>query len=84
MNDYEIIQGRCENKLIDIKTGSVDAVITDPPYGVNIAGWDNQIPDNKLLYECLRVSGDGSVIWFGAAKTELLENVDLGASIYNQ
>ena len=45
---------------------SVDAIITDPPYGVGIAEWDNAMPPQEFLSECLRISKN-SVVWFGAA-----------------
>ena len=44
---------------------SVDAVVTDPPYGLDVAEWDVAIP-YELLGEMLRVSA-GPVVWFGAA-----------------
>lgn len=45
---------------------SVDAVITDPPYGTKVATWDKEVPPQEILTECLRVS-KGAVVWFGAA-----------------
>ncbi|CAB4138251.1 putative methylase [uncultured Caudovirales phage] len=62
--------------LASLKDGSVDAVITDPPYGVDHEGnsayddrrdgWEARIA--SLLPEMLRVSR-GSVLWFGASPT---------------
>ncbi len=43
----------------------VDAVVTDPPYGVEAAAWDERVP-YELLTDFLRAC-DGPVIWFGAA-----------------
>lgn len=45
--------------------GSVDAVVTDPPYGIDVADWDGRVP-YQALQEMLRVS-TGAVVWFGAA-----------------
>jgi DNA modification methylase len=47
---------------------SVDAVISDPPYGAGIASWDMEIPPQEILTECLRVS-KGPVVWFGGRST---------------
>ena len=63
----ELILGDCLEVLKDMPDKSVDAVITDPPYGIDIAAWDSAMPDQGLLDELLRVS-IGSVVWFGSAK----------------
>lgn len=44
---------------------SVEAVITDPPYGVDFAEWDTP-PDDTAVDEFLRVAR-GPVVMFGAA-----------------
>jgi site-specific DNA-methyltransferase (adenine-specific) len=62
--------GDCLDVLRTMEAGSVDAVVTDPPYGVNIASWDKAIPPQSFLVECLRVSR-GAVVWFGAASPAL-------------
>jgi len=56
----------CLDVLPQLEAGSVDAVVTDPPYGVNIAAWDGEMPPQHILTDCLRVAV-GAVIWFGAA-----------------
>src|SRR5215831_6334815 len=55
--------GDCREVLPTL--GRVDAVVTDPPYGVNYAAWDGDIPPQGILTECLRIAGP--VVWFGAA-----------------
>lgn len=35
MAEWKVIQGDCLDHLRDIPAGTVDAVITDPPYGIN-------------------------------------------------
>lgn len=62
----ELYCADCLDKLPELADESVDAVITDPPYGVQAAGWDSEIPPQFVLDECLRISR-GPVIWFGAA-----------------
>lgn len=58
--------GDCLEILPTLEAGSVDAVVTDPPYGVQAAKWDDEIPPQEVLDHCLRISR-GPVIWFGAA-----------------
>jgi DNA modification methylase len=60
--------------LAGLPDKSVSSVISDPPYGVNIAGWDNEVPPQSILTECLRVSA-GAVIWFGAAPPRVMKAV---------
>lgn len=43
----------------------VDAIITDPPYGVNIADWDAEVP-YSILPILLNLS-KGPVVWFGSS-----------------
>lgn len=51
--------------LPTLADGSFDAVISDPPYGINVAEWDATVPYH-LLAEYLRIAR-GAVILFGAA-----------------
>lgn len=62
--------GDCLEVMRGMADGIADAVICDPPYGVNLAKWDSDIPPQEILDECLRVSS-GAVVWFGGAKTVL-------------
>jgi site-specific DNA-methyltransferase (adenine-specific) len=39
-----IIQGDCLQVLRELPDGCVDAVVTDPPYGVDKAEWDERFP----------------------------------------
>ena len=55
----------CRDILPTLITDSVDAVITDPPYGVGIDSWDKEVPYD-LITEFLRIA-KGSVVWFGSA-----------------
>lgn len=62
--------------LRGLPNGSVDSVISDPPYGANVAEWDKDIPPQAILTECLRVS-NGPVVWFGAADPLFMQNIFL-------
>jgi DNA modification methylase len=64
--DIKLHLGDCLDVLRTLPDNSVDAVVTDPPYGVGVAAWDAEIPPQEVLTECLRVSR-GPVVWFGAA-----------------
>lgn len=57
--------GDCLEMLPEMEAGSVDAVVTDPPYGVDIAAWDCRVP-HELCYEFHRIAR-GPIVWFGAA-----------------
>ena len=61
-----VVEGDALDVLRSMPDGSVDAVIMDPPYGVDAAEWDSELPPQSWLSECLRVSR-GPVLWFGAA-----------------
>jgi len=60
-----VICGDALEVMRQMPDGCVDAVITDPPYGVEAAKWDGRVP-YEVLPELLRVSR-GLVLWFGAA-----------------
>ena len=40
----DLRQGDCLEIMKDIESGSVDAIITDPPYGTTACKWDSVIP----------------------------------------
>jgi len=42
--DVTLYLGDCLEILPTLAAGSVDAVVTDPPYGCNKAEWDNKFP----------------------------------------
>ena len=64
----EIIHGDCLEVLPTLAAGSVDCVVTDPPYGINFrdAAWDTVIPD--WLGEARRVA---DVVAFTTCPTTL-------------
>ena len=39
-----LMQGDCLELMKDIPDGSVDLVLTDPPYGTTACKWDSVIP----------------------------------------
>jgi site-specific DNA-methyltransferase (adenine-specific) len=51
----------------DIKSGSIDAIITDPPYGTTACKWDSVI-DFTLMWEQLNrvIKPNGAIVLFGS------------------
>jgi len=63
----QLIKGECIEQMKLIPTGSVDAIITDPPYGTTACKWDSVI-DFKLMWEQLNriIKPNGAIVLFGA------------------
>lgn len=58
--------------LKTLADSSIDAVVTDPPYGLKLLGkkWDYDVPSVDFWQECLRVLKPGGfVVSFGGART---------------
>lgn len=57
----QIILGDCLEKLKEMKSNSVDSIVTDPPYGLSFLGkhWDHDVPTTEIWSECLRVLKPG-------------------------
>lgn len=71
MAKEHLLHGDCIELLPTLPSASVDCVVTDPPYGANVAKWDRDIPPQCVLDECLRISR-GAVVWFGGAVAPLI------------
>jgi site-specific DNA-methyltransferase (adenine-specific) len=65
-----IYHGDCREVLPSLADQSVDAVLTDPPYGVALADWD-RLPVQWELDQMLRAS-KGTVALFGAARPDCI------------
>lgn len=67
-----VVEGDALQVLTTLPDGCVDAVVTDPPYGVQWRGvaWDTDIPSPQTVAELLRVA-QGSVLLFGASRRML-------------
>lgn len=71
-NTFDIQRGDCLSKLPHIETESIDAVITDPPYGLGFLGhdWDALPPGKEVFCELLRVlKPGGHALVFGGTRT---------------
>ena len=56
-SDYinKVICGDCLEVMRGIPDNSVDLVLTDPPYGINKAVWDKEVPEG-YIEEAFRIS----------------------------
>jgi DNA modification methylase len=69
---YTIIQGDNRKTLKTIPDASIDAIVTDPPYGIDFLGksWDANTGALETYQECLRVlKPGGHILAFSAART---------------
>jgi site-specific DNA-methyltransferase (adenine-specific) len=69
---YTIIQGDNRETLKTIPDNSIDAIVTDPPYGIDFLGksWDANTGALETYQECLRVlKPGGHILAFSAART---------------
>ena len=57
-----LMQGDCLELMKQIPDGSVDMVLTDPPYGTTALEWDKIIPFESLWFELERVITENGVI----------------------
>ena len=63
----KLIHGDCLEKLKDIRTQSIDLILTDPPYGTTQCKWDNTISFEPLWKELKRIIKDnGCIALFGS------------------
>jgi site-specific DNA-methyltransferase (adenine-specific) len=69
---YQIIQGDNREALRTLADNSIDAIVTDPPYGIDFLGkaWDANTGALETYQECLRVlKPGGHILAFSAART---------------
>ena len=72
MQDYEIINADCLGAMQEMPDWCVDAIVTDPPYGLAFMGanWDHNVPSVSYWSECLRVAKPGAhLLCFGGTRT---------------
>jgi site-specific DNA-methyltransferase (adenine-specific) len=68
----QIIHGDCFEVLKTIPDGSIDLILTDPPYGLSFMGknWDHGVPGVQFWIEALRVAKPGAHLFaFGGTRT---------------
>lgn len=67
-----ILTGDVLDVLPTLNTDSFDAMLTDPPYGLEFMGrdWDKVVPGSDVWRECLRVLKPGALaLVFGGTRT---------------
>ena len=63
----ELWHGDCLELMKQIPDGSIDAVITDPPYGTTACKWDSVIPFEPMWSELKRIiKHNGAIVLFGS------------------
>ena len=73
MGEYVLHHGDCLEVLRTLADRSVDAVVTDPPYGLAFMGkrWDYDVPAVDVWAECLRVlKPGGHLLAFAGTRTQ--------------
>jgi len=67
MTNIDLRQGDCLELMKDIPDGSIDAIITDPPYGTTACKWDSVIPFEPMWAELKRIiKPNGAIVLFGS------------------
>ena len=64
---FNLICGDCLESMKNIASKSIDAIITDPPYGTTQCKWDTAIPF-KPMWESLNriIKPNGAIVLFGS------------------
>src|SRR5690606_9307874 len=72
VNDIRVIHGDSIESMRAMPEASIDAIVTDPPYGLGFMGkaWDDLPPGEEWARECLRVlKPGGHLLAFGGSRT---------------
>lgn len=70
---FTLYPGDCLESLKKLPDNSVDAIVTDPPYGLSFMGkrWDYDVPGTEVWAECLRVlKPGGHLLAFAGTRTQ--------------
>ena len=61
------MQGDCLERMKEIESGSVDMILTDPPYGITSCEWDLIIPLEPMWEQLKRlIKPNGAIALFGS------------------
>ena len=67
IGDCELYLGDCLERMKEIADGSVDMVLTDPPYGTTACKWDSIIPLEPMWEQLKRIiKPNGAIVLFGS------------------
>lgn len=73
MEINKVYHGDCLNVIKNIADNTIDAIVTDPPYGLSFMGkkWDYDVPSVEIWIECLRVLKPGGyLLSFAGTRTQ--------------
>jgi site-specific DNA-methyltransferase (adenine-specific) len=73
MSAFTLRHGDCLDVLRGMESASIDAIVTDPPYGLSFMGkrWDYDVPSVEIWAECLRVlKPGGHLLAFAGTRTQ--------------
>ncbi len=63
----QLFCGDCLESMKEIESGSIDAIITDPPYGTTACKWDSIIPLEPMWEQLKRIiKPSGAIVLFGS------------------
>lgn len=68
MTDVTLMQGDCLEMMKTIPDGSVDMVLTDPPYGTTACKWDSVIPFEPMWEQLKRITKKNGAIVMTASQ----------------
>lgn len=81
MSNMNLMLGDCLERMKEIPDGSVDMVLTDPPYGTTACKWDNIIPFDLMWKELKRVTKENGAILICASQpftsTLIVSNIEM-------
>lgn len=72
MSTWRVEHGDCRDVMRAMPDASVDAIVSDPPYGLAFMGkgWDHAVPGVEFWAEALRVAKPGAhLVAFGGSRT---------------
>jgi site-specific DNA-methyltransferase (adenine-specific) len=68
MSEVKLMLGDCLERMKEIEDGSVDMVLTDPPYGTTACKWDSVIPFEPMWEQLKRVTKKNGAIVMTASQ----------------
>ena len=79
-----LMKGDCLERMKEIPDGSVDLILTDPPYGTTACKWDSAIPLEPMWEQLKRIIKPNGVIVLTASQpfTSMLVMSNLGMFKY--
>ena len=64
---YKLLHGDCLERMKEIPDGSVDLILTDPPFGTTNCRWDSVIPFEPMWEQLKRIiKPNGAIVLFGS------------------